>query len=77
MNGKPTAAAAGKVDVGGDLTVNRLEFGAMRITGPGSWGDPPDRDRARPRPAKSSQSRGNVTISCHLFLRPCRRGTRS
>jgi aryl-alcohol dehydrogenase-like predicted oxidoreductase len=43
----PTAAAAGKVDVGGDLTVNRLGFGAMRITGPGVWGDPPDPDRAR------------------------------
>src|ERR1700722_10774153 len=35
MNGRPTAAAAGKIDVGGDLTVNRLGFGAMRITGSG------------------------------------------
>src|ERR1700744_663209 len=47
MNRRPTAAAAGKIDVGGDLTVNRLGFGEMRITGPGVWGDPPDRDRAR------------------------------
>jgi pyridoxine 4-dehydrogenase len=47
MIGRPTAAAAGKIDVGGDLTVNRLGFGAMRITGPGIWGEPPDRDRAR------------------------------
>jgi len=47
MSGRPTAAAAGKIDVGGDLTVNRLGFGAIRITGPGTWGDPPDRDRAR------------------------------
>ena len=47
MNARPTAAAAGKIDVGGDLTVNRLGFGAMRITGPGIWGDPPDRDRAK------------------------------
>jgi pyridoxine 4-dehydrogenase len=46
MNGRPTAAAAGKIDVGGDLTANRLGFGAMRITGPGIWGDPPDRERA-------------------------------
>jgi hypothetical protein len=46
MNRMPTAAAAGKIGVGGDLTVNRLGFGAMRITGPGIWGDPPDRDRA-------------------------------
>jgi pyridoxine 4-dehydrogenase len=47
MNGRPTAAAAGKIDVGGDLTVNRLGLGAMRITGSGIWGDPPDRDRAK------------------------------
>jgi pyridoxine 4-dehydrogenase len=36
----------GTIDIGGDLTVNRLGFGAMRITGEGIWGDPPDRDRA-------------------------------
>jgi pyridoxine 4-dehydrogenase len=42
-----TAADAGTVDVGGDLTVNRLGFGAMRVTGRGIWGDPPDRDVAR------------------------------
>jgi len=47
MNARVTAAAAGTIDVGGDLTVNRLGFGAMRITGNGIWGDPPDRDRAR------------------------------
>jgi pyridoxine 4-dehydrogenase len=41
------AADAGTVDVGGDLTVNRLGFGAMRVTGRGIWGDPPDRDEAR------------------------------
>jgi pyridoxine 4-dehydrogenase len=42
-----TAAAAGTVDIGGDITVNRLGFGAMRITGRGIWGDPPDRNQAR------------------------------
>jgi pyridoxine 4-dehydrogenase len=42
-----TAADAGTVDVGGDLTVNRLGFGAMRLTGPGIWGDPRDRNEAR------------------------------
>ena len=41
------AAAAGTIDVGGDLTVNRLGFGAMRITGRGVWGDPPDREEAK------------------------------
>jgi pyridoxine 4-dehydrogenase len=46
VNAHPTAAAAGAIDVGGDLTVNRLGFGAMRITGPGIWGDPSSRDQA-------------------------------
>ncbi len=46
MNAQPTAAAAGTIDVGGDLTVNRLGFGAMRITGSGVWGEPPSRDQA-------------------------------
>jgi pyridoxine 4-dehydrogenase len=47
MNATPTAAAAGTIDIGGDLTVNRLGFGAMRITGHGVWGEPADLDRAR------------------------------
>jgi len=34
------------VIIGGDLTVKRLGFGAMRVTGPGIWGDPPDREAA-------------------------------
>jgi aryl-alcohol dehydrogenase-like predicted oxidoreductase len=38
---------AGTIDVGGDLTVNRLGFGAMRITGEGIWGEPADRDEAK------------------------------
>jgi pyridoxine 4-dehydrogenase len=42
-----SAAAAGTIGVGGDLTVNRMGFGAMRITGTGIWGPPPDRDRAK------------------------------
>ena len=47
MKATVTAAAAGMIDVGGDLTAARLGYGAMRITGPGVWGEPPDRDRAR------------------------------
>jgi aryl-alcohol dehydrogenase-like predicted oxidoreductase len=41
------AAAAGTVTIGGDLTVNRMGFGAMRIVGKGVWGPPPDRDAAK------------------------------
>jgi pyridoxine 4-dehydrogenase len=47
MSARPSAKAAGTVGVGGDLTVNRLGFGAMRITGEGIWGEPPDREQAR------------------------------
>jgi pyridoxine 4-dehydrogenase len=41
------AAAAGTIEIGGDMVVHRMGFGAMRITGPGIWGDPPDLERAR------------------------------
>ena len=47
MAGNTTAAAAGTIDIGGDLTVNRMGYGAMRITGAGIWGDPPDREQAK------------------------------
>ena len=47
MTSQPTAAAAGTIDVGGDLTVNRMGFGAMRLTGPGIWGEPTDREQAK------------------------------
>ena len=37
-----TAKVGGTFALGGDLTVNRLGFGAMRITGEGIWGEPKD-----------------------------------
>jgi pyridoxine 4-dehydrogenase len=49
MAAEPTthpAAAAGTVSLG-DLVVNRMGFGAMRLTGQGIWGDPPDRGAAK------------------------------
>jgi pyridoxine 4-dehydrogenase len=36
------ASAAGTFTLGGDLTVNRMGFGAMRLTGQGIWGEPSD-----------------------------------
>jgi aryl-alcohol dehydrogenase-like predicted oxidoreductase len=45
--GRPPAAAAGSFTIGGDLVVNRMGFGAMRITGPGIWGEPKDPSEAR------------------------------
>ncbi|MDQ1541854.1 MAG: pyridoxine 4-dehydrogenase, partial [Actinomycetota bacterium] len=47
MNPEYSARNAGTINVGGDLTVNRLGYGAMRITGPGIWGEPPDRNEAK------------------------------
>src|ERR1700726_1066665 len=44
---KKTASASGQFTIGGDLTVNRLGYGAMRITGPGIWGEPADPAAAR------------------------------
>jgi aryl-alcohol dehydrogenase-like predicted oxidoreductase len=41
------AAESGTFTIGGDLTVNRLGFGAMRITGEGIWGEPRDAEEAR------------------------------
>lgn len=40
---KINAAASGQFSIG-DISVNRLGFGAMRITGDGIWGEPADRD---------------------------------
>ncbi|MEX1827200.1 aldo/keto reductase [Luteibacter sp. CQ10] len=40
------ASASGTFKIGGDLEVNRLGFGAMRITGEGIWGEPKDKGRA-------------------------------
>ncbi len=41
------AAESGAFTIGDDLTIHRLGFGAMRITGKGVWGEPRDRDEAR------------------------------
>jgi len=43
---QPTAQSSGQFAIGGDLRVNRLGFGAMRITGKGIWGPPKDHGEA-------------------------------
>lgn len=40
------ASAGGSITIGGDLTVRRMGYGAMRLTGPGIWGWPQDRENA-------------------------------
>ncbi|GGI09666.1 aldo/keto reductase [Egicoccus halophilus] len=46
MSSTAPATASGTFAIGGDLTVHRLGYGAMRITGPGIWGAPADHDEA-------------------------------
>jgi pyridoxine 4-dehydrogenase len=41
-----SASVAGTISLGGELSVNRLGFGAMRLTGEGIWGPPKDRKAA-------------------------------
>ena len=42
-----SATQSGTFKIGGDLTVNRLGYGAMRLTGEGIWGEPKDVDEAK------------------------------
>src|SRR6202044_184148 len=46
-NGTVNAKDSGTFVIGGDLTVNRLGYGAMRITGDGIWGEPKDGEGAK------------------------------
>jgi pyridoxine 4-dehydrogenase len=41
------AKGSGTFAIGGDLAINRLGYGAMRITGDGIWGEPKDRENAK------------------------------
>ncbi|TCV92898.1 aryl-alcohol dehydrogenase-like predicted oxidoreductase [Luteibacter rhizovicinus] len=52
MATQPNAAASGQFLIGGDLKVNRLGFGAMRIVGKGIWGNPENPSRVRETLAK-------------------------
>jgi aryl-alcohol dehydrogenase-like predicted oxidoreductase len=47
MSDNQPAALAGTFAIGGDMTVNRMGFGAMRITGKGIWGEPKDTEQAK------------------------------
>jgi pyridoxine 4-dehydrogenase len=46
LHDPPPAARSGTFVLGGELPVHRLGFGAMRLTGEGVWGEPPDRAAA-------------------------------
>lgn len=44
--GNVSASMSGSYDIGGDLSVNRLGYGAMQLTGPGIWGEPQNPEEA-------------------------------
>jgi pyridoxine 4-dehydrogenase len=46
MMSHPNAAKSGTFKIGGEIEIHRLGFGAMRVTGPGIWGEPSDRAEA-------------------------------
>ena len=56
-----SAAATGTVTVGGDLTINRMGYGAMRVTGPGIWGPPAD------KPAALATLRRTIELDVNLI----------
>jgi pyridoxine 4-dehydrogenase len=43
----PNASSAGRFRIGGEIEINRLGYGSMRLTGDGIWGPPKDMDEAR------------------------------
>src|SRR5256885_3700430 len=62
----PSVATNPTWKLGGDLTVNRLGFGAMRLTGEGIWGWPPDRANALDRKSTRLNS-SHLVISYAVF----------
>src|SRR3954469_7747677 len=54
-------------ELGGELTVRRLGFGAMRITGDGIWGEPPDREVARGVVRRAVELGGNLVDTADSY----------
>jgi pyridoxine 4-dehydrogenase len=63
----PDASLAGQLEIGGEITVNRLGFGAMRITGRGIWGEPDDPDDARRVLRRAVELDVNLIDTAHSY----------
>src|SRR5438105_14865488 len=63
----PGAATNPTFKIGGDLEVNRLGFGAMRITGEGIWGWPPDRGNAIKGLKRAVELGGNLADTADAY----------
>lgn len=62
-----SAAAAGTLRLGDELEVNRLGYGAMRLTGPGIWGPPRDRAEARNVLRRAVDLQVNFIDTAHAY----------
>lgn len=62
-----TTATAGTVTLGGELTANRMGFGAMRITGDGIWGEPERPDEARAVLRRALELGVNFVDTAHSY----------
>src|SRR5438034_11453761 len=63
----PTMITNPTWQLGGDLPVNRLGFGAMRITGEGIWGWPPDRENALKVPRRAGEIGVNLIDTADAY----------
>ena len=61
------AGLAGRIELGRGRSVNRFGFGAMRITGPGIWGEPPDPDEARRVLRRAREVRVELIDTAHAY----------
>jgi aryl-alcohol dehydrogenase-like predicted oxidoreductase len=61
------ASLAGELEIGGEITVNRLGFGAMRITGPGIWGEPKDPEEAHSVLRRAVELGINLIDTAHAY----------
>src|SRR6266496_6544934 len=62
-----TSATQSTFQLGGDLSVNRLGFGAMRLTGEGIWGWPPDRENAKKVLRRAVDLGGNLIDTADAY----------
>src|SRR5665213_2438498 len=61
------AAQSGQIELGGNTAVNRLGYGAMRITGAGIWGEPADPDEARRLLRRAVELGVNFIDTAHAY----------
>lgn len=61
------ASLGGKIEIGGEITINRLGFGAMRITGRGIWGEPKDPEEARRVLRRAVELGINLIDTAHAY----------